>query len=313
MSKNPIVKTVCGFCLPETTPGKNFKDILSYKPRNDDIFVASYPKSGSYWMQYIAVNILRKGKALDDPSDFFRMSPLIDKFGIESIKKAIRPSVFKTHLPFTHIPYSPAAKYIYMVRNPKDCCVSLYHHYKLHPTYDYSHGSFDEFFEAFLEGNDIIYCDYFHHFRSWYPHRKDSNVFFTSFEDTKMNTRNTVCNLAKFLGHEYWEAIQKDNAVLNKILQNISPDCMKESGISSFIHWITTEHADIILKKMSEDWKYDPTLNVGSNEFIRKGEMGDWKNYFTEDQSRRLEARFSSKVEDCLNQIDLLQDNGYLG
>lgn len=49
-------------------------------------------------------------------------------FGAEAVKQMRRPGAIKTHLSFNHVPFSPKAKYVYAIRNPKDCVVSFYYH-----------------------------------------------------------------------------------------------------------------------------------------------------------------------------------------
>lgn len=80
-----------------------------------------------------------------------------------------RPGALKIHLPFRLTPWSDKAKYIYVTRNPKDTCVSYYHHMKNIPGHGFN-GTFDQFFELFLSGK-IDYGDYFDHVMEWYEHR----------------------------------------------------------------------------------------------------------------------------------------------
>ncbi|GFQ81594.1 sulfotransferase 1C4 [Trichonephila clavata] len=79
-------------------------------------------------MQNVVLYIFRTGKELEDPSEFLRASPFIDMLGMEDVNNMPRPGAFKTHLPYSHLSYSPEAKYIFVARNPKDCCVSFFHH-----------------------------------------------------------------------------------------------------------------------------------------------------------------------------------------
>ena len=37
-------------------------------------------------------------------------------------------------------------------------------------------------------------------------------------------------------------------------------------------------------------------VNGMKGEFIRKGEVGDWKNYFTEEQNNRLDSLYADKM-----------------
>ncbi|KAG0443224.1 hypothetical protein HPB47_015159 [Ixodes persulcatus] len=100
------------------------------------------------------------------------------------------------------------AKYIYICRNPFDCCVSFFYHTKAMPEYEFQDGTFDEFFEMFIEGK-VDFGDYFDHVLSWYEHRNDPNVLFLTYEDLKKDTATWVLKIADFLGEEY-EATSQD-------------------------------------------------------------------------------------------------------
>ena len=64
------------------------------------------------------------------------------------------PRVIKTHLPFEMLPPNllDTCKVIFVSRNPKDCCVSFYHHHLNFPEYKFK-GTFADFAEFFMEGN----------------------------------------------------------------------------------------------------------------------------------------------------------------
>jgi hypothetical protein len=62
------------------------------------------------------------------------------------------PRVIKTHLPFEMLPPKllDTCKVVFVARNPKDCCVSFYHH---HNTLDYYYkGDFEQFEKLFMDG-----------------------------------------------------------------------------------------------------------------------------------------------------------------
>ncbi|KAG0443395.1 hypothetical protein HPB47_014967 [Ixodes persulcatus] len=98
-----------------------------------------------------------------------------------------RPGAIKTHMPFQLQPYSKDTKYLYIARNPYDCCVSFFYHTKGLPRYNFADGTFDEFFEMFIEGK-VDTGDYFDNLLSWYEHRNDPNVLFLTYEDLKKDT-----------------------------------------------------------------------------------------------------------------------------
>ena len=63
------------------------------------------------------------------------------------------PRIIKTHLPMDMLPPDliDTCKVIFVCRNPKDCCVSYYHHYLNIPKYKFK-GSFDDFANCFMDG-----------------------------------------------------------------------------------------------------------------------------------------------------------------
>ena len=65
------------------------------------------------------------------------------------------PRVFKTHLPYDMVPKGCVEgtnpRYIYVMRNPKDVCVSLYHHCRNMP-FMKELPTWDEAFERFMNG-----------------------------------------------------------------------------------------------------------------------------------------------------------------
>ncbi|XP_035230371.1 sulfotransferase 1C2-like [Stegodyphus dumicola] len=201
--------------------------VLNYKPTPNDVFIVTYPKCGTTWMQNIVMYIFRKGQEMDHPHDFLRLCPFLDMMGAEGIFKMPRPGALKTHISFTHVPYSPKSKYIFVTRNPKDCCVSFYYHTKNDLSYGYWDAEFDDFFELFISG-EIEDNDYFEHLLSWYPRRNDPNVFYTKYEDMKKDTKSLVIKLARFLGKEYIDTVEQDNTVLNNILNLSSFEYMKK-------------------------------------------------------------------------------------
>ncbi|KAH7962868.1 hypothetical protein HPB52_018403 [Rhipicephalus sanguineus] len=138
--------------------------------------------------------------------------------GAEGARRLKRPVPIKTHLPFHKQPHSAGAKYIYVTRNPYDCCVSYYHHCKGLPWYRFTDGSFDDFVDAFVRGK-ATYGDYFDHLLSWYDHRNDPNVLFLTYEDLKKDAPVSVLKIADFLGaREYGEQLRTHPDALEKIV-----------------------------------------------------------------------------------------------
>ncbi|GFQ81587.1 sulfotransferase 1C4 [Trichonephila clavata] len=300
IQRRPRYAIMNGILYPEMFSLKCFKEALEYKPQPGDVFIDTYPKCGTTWMQNVALYVFRKGKELEDPTEFFRAAPFIDMLGMEGINSMPRPGAFKTHLPYSHLPYSPEAKYIFVARNPKDCCVSFFHHARNHPGFGYWDGEFDDFFELFMAG-ELGYNDYFDHLLDWYPHRNNPNVFYTRFEDMKKDMTSVVLKLSKFLGQEYTDVIEKDNSVLNNILQYSAFDYMKKKLSEVHDAQKGTSFSGPVFEGRNHCIKFAASLNPPDElpelQFVRKGIIGDWRNHFSPDQNERLNKKFLEKMK----------------
>jgi hypothetical protein len=85
---------------------------------------------------------------------------------LDKINESTTQRFFKTHATVANLPRGRAnIKIIYVYRNPKDVLVSLYHHAKNKPEFEYS-GDFETFFELFLAGN-VESGSWFDHFTEW--------------------------------------------------------------------------------------------------------------------------------------------------
>ncbi|XP_023221860.1 sulfotransferase 1C3-like [Centruroides sculpturatus] len=289
MEKMKIYKEVGGVPMPLDYSEESFLSGMNYKAKLGDLFLVSYPKCGTTWMHYIVTLILRKGQPSEDPLDFMLGCPFIEIVGGEYIETA-KPKAMKTHLPFSAIPFSPESKYIYITRNPRDCCVSYYHFVKL-LSFPQKELSFQEFFEAFLQGN-LRRGDYFDHLLGWYEHKNDSNVHFVTYEDLKKDIKGEILKIAKFMGGEYEKSISNDPTILENIIHYSSFDYMKENS---------KKNVDVFFQK-DKTWLQNKNFPPGMMKFVqntnktgkdtktgtlvRKGIVGDWKNHFNEEQIR---------------------------
>ena len=302
ISYRPHYKNINGILFPSMFSTECIKQAINYQPKAGDVFIVTYPKCGTTWMQNIALYIFRKGKELENHGDFFRMCPFIDALGSQGIDLMPRPGAFKTHMPYNRMPYSPDAKYIYVLRNPKDCCTSFFYHAKMNIGFGYWDAKFDDFFELFMAG-EVEYNDYFDHLMSFYPHLNDSQVFFTTYEDMKKDTKGIVLKVAKFLGQEYIDTIERDNKVLNNILNFSSFEYLKENISKLHDSTLLTEaqlEDPNLLEGRRHMAKYARSLNPppqGKFQFVRKGIIGDWKNHLSGEQSERLSKKFFERTE----------------
>lgn len=293
-----------GFRLPHGVHEEDFRSAIAYQPKGGDLFVASFPKSGTTWMQYIVCLIYNNGTPPEGPI-MFGATPFLEMIGGDGVDEYERPTPIKTHFPYNLTPISSDAKYIYVVRNPKDTCVSYYHHCIKSEAHceEYRNMSFDTFFEMFYDGT-TDWNDYFDHVVSWYAHKDDPNVLFVTYEDMKEDLEGVIKRVATFMGGNWAARIESDAHLLGKIVFESSLPAMKENVNKSM---------SILGDKAGRERIFPPKVRkimdeldaVGATEgcsdwqFVRKGIVGDWVNHLSDDQNARLTAKARTRLAAC--------------
>ncbi|CAL8405381.1 unnamed protein product [Arctogadus glacialis] len=192
-----------GVRLPPFCRGK-MDDIANFSLRSSDIWIVTYPKSGTSLLQEV-VYLVSQGA---DPDEIGLMNideqlPVLEypQPGLDIIQELTSPRLIKSHLPYRFLPaamHSGEAKVIYMARNPKDLVVSYYQFHRSLRTMSYR-GTFQEFCRRFM--NDKLgYGSWFDHVQEFWEHRMDSNVLFLKYEDMYKDPGSLVEKLAGFLG-----------------------------------------------------------------------------------------------------------------
>jgi sulfotransferase len=267
----PSYRIIDGFRMPLGFPPDGLLSARQYIPRSDDIFVASYPKCGTTWTQYI-VYMLVRGHSVSAGESLGELFPHLEEVGREMVEALPLPRLIKTHLPLPMAPFSPAAKFIYVARNPFDCAVSFYHHTRgFERHYRFSAGEFDEFFEVFIRGQ-VDFGDYFAHLLSWIAVSEDANVHFTTYERLKRDLDAEIVALGDFLGGDAARAARDPAARANIV------------DATSFKHMSLDQSR----------WASPRPEDMPA--FVRKGVVGDWANHFDAEQLRRLLLRVEREL-----------------
>ena len=241
-----------------------------YVIRPDDVFIATYPKCGTSWTQQIVKLIANNGVETGIDSDVF--IPWHEHMSLEEMDAMPSPRFFKSHLPYQLLPGGgdPAntkAKFIYVMRNPKDAAVSKYNHMKwMMPPLMVP--SWQDAIKSIIEGKGN-YGPFYDHFLGWWAHRDAPNILILTYEQMKRNPRTAVTSIASFLGYRLTDE------VIDKIVIDTSFDKMKDN------------------KTANKD--YGKEVLLGQGQFMRKGVIGDWRNVFTPEQSAMMDTVVEEK------------------
>lgn len=252
-----------------------------FQAQNSDILLVSTPKSGTTWLKAIIFTLINRDK--HPPSS--KSHPLIsanphdlvlsleirhyDDTDIESLPS---PRLFSTHMPYVSLPESVrktgGCKIVYVCRNPKDVLVSLWHFRNKLISPEMGTYSLAHVFAQFCNGQSSYGPFWDHFLEYWSQSKKDSDkVFFLKFEDLKRDPEFYLRSLAEFLECPF-SAEEEGSGMVGEI-----------SKICSFENLSSLE--------INQNGKLP--MGVANKEFFRRGEVGDWENYLTDEMVDKLD------------------------
>eukprot|EP00924_Labyrinthula_sp_SR-Ha-C_P000068 snap_masked-scaffold_60-processed-gene-0.34-mRNA-1 protein AED:1.00 eAED:1.00 QI:0/-1/0/0/-1/1/1/0/307 len=189
-------KRLDGFFSPKSLEvGRHFK------PREDDIFVATAPKCGTTWALQICHMLRSNGNTdyhdllLETPWDIIAHD--IDQ-DLDADHK-YSPRVFKSHETYENI--AKGAKYIFVTRDPEDAFVSYFHFLLQSPILNTSTCSMNAFAKTLFENRGLFALPVEQIISYVEAVKKNpENVLFLFYEDMRENPRNNIEKIAKFMG-----------------------------------------------------------------------------------------------------------------
>ncbi|XP_053692427.1 sulfotransferase 1B1-like [Sabethes cyaneus] len=275
-----------------TTRFEKYADqLLNFAVKPDDVWVASYPKSGTTWCQelvWLVCNDLNfsaaKSESLRTRFPFLDISLIHDTIdGVSSFEKTRNkssPRFIKTHLPVSMLPkqyWEVLPKTVYINRNVKSVAVSYYHHSKNF----FYRGTKEEFIKSFMK--DLQFYSPIHtHVIGYHSLENCSNVLFLKYEDMKCNLPETVEKVCRFFGRSY----EQDE--LNLLYEHLSFDAMKNN--------LACNYED----RSEGDWQNKDR----DARFIRRGQMDSWKEELSTDQTEEIDRWTCESIKDH-NLLDL--------
>jgi aryl sulfotransferase len=262
--------------------------------REGDVIVATWAKSGTTWVQTIALQLLYGGvENLDiatlSPWIDFRIAPKEEVIAGLEAQKGRR--VVKTHLPKDALPFSSGARYVFVGRDGRDAVKSFHsHHMKAndfwYKTLNESPGlvgppierppeSFRQYFNEWLDGDGYPFWPFWSNVKSWWSSREMPNVYLTHYNNFLEDMGREAKQLAGFL------EIPTDEQTIARIVSYCSFDSMKEN-------------ADLYAPVGGRLWE------GGGQSFFCKGTNGRWRGELTSEDVGRYEQTARQKLgEGC--------------
>ncbi|XP_068088077.1 sulfotransferase 6B1-like [Hyperolius riggenbachi] len=239
--------------------GKTIQAMETLEARKDDILIMTYPKCGTNWSLEILNEILTAIHNKEPSKDFGVL-----EFGkpekYQKLNQLPSPRLFTSHVTYGILPKSflEKTKILLILRNPKDTAVSFFHFYNKNPVLP-KYESWDLFFKDFITGN-VIYGSYFDYHLEWNKHIDSGNLLAITFEELKEDFPTKVKKICEFYGLTLTEE------QIKLVQEKTTFAFMKEKS--------ATTHGSM------------------GDVFFRKGEVGDWKSLFTEEQSKEVDVKF---------------------
>lgn len=184
--------------LSRTRLGHVLKWLRHRHLREDDVFIASYPRSGSTWLRSLLSELLTGSTpsfALLDG----RSSPVPDLGKHRRIPSYLPGDV---RLIKTHELYRPVyGKAIYLVRDPRDVALSEHRFQRWSGFFD---RGFDAFTEMYVTGRVNSYGTWSEHVASWLDSglMERDRLLLLRYEALRADTAEQLRSVAEFLGLE---------------------------------------------------------------------------------------------------------------
>ena len=221
--------------------------------REDDLFIASYPRSGNTWIRFLLADLSTGEQASFESID--KLIPNVgghrDAPGIAGGRRLIK----------THEAWRPEYRHgVYLVRDVRDALISWYRVTRPDPD-DLS--DLDQFVAEFVTGRASPYGRWTDHVRSWQAARdRGVNIIVYRFEDQKASPAKALKEIAGFF------KIDASDEQIDAALARNTPEEMRR---------LEQEGTEYLRRAVGH-----------RSQGVRRGKVGGWRELLTEQHMRVL-------------------------
>ena len=216
----------------------------------NDIFLASFPRSGNTWTRFLLSEVLTGASA-----DFRTIDRTVSEMGIHLKTRSVLPGggrCIKTHEPYRR-EYQRA---IYLVRDIRDVVLS---EFAIESQMQLHCMSFDEYLLRFLAGETTGYGSWQEHVSNWTscPLARTGDLLVVKFEELRRDPESVLARMTDFIG------CAADAGRVQQAVRNNSIAAMRARE----------DAATNIAQNTPEDGR-----------FVRTGSVGGWRGLLTPSQ-----------------------------
>ncbi|CAN0329358.1 unnamed protein product [Pylaiella littoralis] len=257
--------------------------IRTFETRDDDVFVCTFSKSGTTWVQQIITLLLNGG--VQGEKTYTEVVPWLEwltfsfaenepdalryfeaqNWTLEALKSTPNRRFMKSHANLKDLPAGCAKglKVVYVARNPYDVCVSLYHHIKNKRPHTFS-GDVSDHIRCFVQGKHMN-GPWFDHVLEWWEaaNADPEHILFLHYEAMLAAPQEHIRKIADFASIDH------------------TPEILEKATAASS------------LSAMKRNLK----ANINeSNKNLRKGGAGGWRDVFTVRQSEAFDKIYEEEM-----------------
>jgi hypothetical protein len=241
-----------------------------------DVFLASYPKSGSTWLRFQLFEVLTGASA-----GFYNISQVFASVGMHRRALPVLPGggrFIQTH----HLYRREYKRAVYVFRDVRDVILSEYKELKGLGVLGYvGLEDFDDFVSAFLRGKVNGFGAWNDHIHSWLgsPIAKNGDLMPIRYDDLREDPEGTIKKILDFVG------VDVNPRVIQEARRNNSVERMQAK-----------EERELVETPLGQHTK-DGWLHKRKSRFVGGGSLGGWRVRLTDEQVKLIQKYAGSGLE----------------